>query len=87
VETFIGFAVGYLAGTKDGDQGLDRIKSSLREIAQSKEARRLASEAVTMAGALIGRRSAQGAIRTASELARVVVRQITEGPNERNSVE
>jgi hypothetical protein len=87
VETIIGFAIGYLAGTKDGEQGLERIKSSLRDIAQSKEARRLASDAVTMAGALVGRRSAQGAIRTAGGLVRVVVRQITEGPTDRNTVE
>ncbi|HKR68664.1 MAG TPA: hypothetical protein VJT16_07495 [Streptosporangiaceae bacterium] len=87
METIIGFAIGYLAGTKDGEQGLERIKSSLRDIAQSKEARRLASDAVTMAGALVGRRSAQGAIRTAGGLVRVVVRQITEGPTDRNTVE
>jgi len=87
METVIGFAAGYLAGTKDGRQGLERIKSSLRDIARSKEARRLASEAVTMAGALLGRRSAQGVLTTASGLARVVIRQITEGPNDRNSAE
>jgi hypothetical protein len=28
METIIGFAAGYLAGTKDGGQGLERIKSS-----------------------------------------------------------
>ncbi|MGN6682238.1 MAG: hypothetical protein ACTHKL_31120 [Streptosporangiaceae bacterium] len=87
METIIGFAIGYLAGTKDGEQGLERIKSSLRDIAQSKEARRLAPDAVTLAGALVGRRSAQGAIRTAGGLVRVVVRQITEGPTDRNTVE
>ncbi|HEX2320129.1 MAG TPA: hypothetical protein VHJ18_14210 [Streptosporangiaceae bacterium] len=87
METIIGFAAGYLAGTKDGGQGIERIKSSLRDIAQSKEARRLASEAVTMAGALLGRRSAQGAVKTATGLARLVIRQITEGPNDRNSAE
>jgi hypothetical protein len=87
METIIGFAAGYLTGVKDGGQGLERIKSSLRDIAQSKEARRLASEAVTMAGALLGRGSARGAVKTASGLARVVIRQMTEGPNDRNSVQ
>ena len=87
METIIGFAAGYLTGTKDGGQGLERMKSSLRDIAQSQEARRLASEAVTMAGALLGRGSARGMVRTAGDPARVVIRQITEGPNDRNSVE
>ena len=40
-----------------------------------------------MAGALLGRGSARGAVKTASGLARVVIRQITEGPNDRNSVQ
>jgi hypothetical protein len=87
METIIGFAAGYLAGTKDGSQGIERIKSSLRDIAQSKEARRLVSDAVTMAGAILGRRSAQGAVRTATGLAKVIIRQVTEGPNDRNSAE
>jgi hypothetical protein len=47
----------------------------------------MASDAVTMAGALLGRRSAQGAVKTATGLARVVIRQITEGKNDRNSAD
>ena len=82
METIIGFAAGYLIGTKDGKDGLNRIKSSLRDIAQSPEARRLAREAMKMASSITGRGSARGAAKTAGGLARVVIRQITE-PTER----
>jgi hypothetical protein len=85
METFIGFAAGYLTGTKDGSQGLEKIKTSLRDIARSAEARRMATEAMAMAGALFGRGSARGAAKTASGLARVVIRQMTEGQNEPNT--
>jgi hypothetical protein len=85
METFIGFAAGYLTGTKDGRQGLEKIKTSLRDIARSAEARRMATEAMAMAGALLGRGSARGAAKTASGLARMVIRQMTEGQNEPNT--
>ena len=85
METIIGFAAGYLTGTKDGAEGLEKIKTSLRDIAQSAEARRMAAQAVAMAGALLGRGSATGAAKAAGGLARVVIRQITEGPNDRNT--
>jgi hypothetical protein len=85
METIIGFAAGYLTGAKDGSQGLERIKSSLRDIARSAEARRLATEAVAMAGAVIGRGGARGTLKTASGLAKAVIRQITEGQNDRNT--
>jgi hypothetical protein len=94
METIIGFAAGYLAGTKDGKEGLERIRSSIRDIYRSAEARRLAAEAVAMAGAIVGKGSARSAAMTATGLAKVVIRQITEGPrppagpkgqNERNS--
>ncbi len=85
METIIGFAAGYLAGTKDGKDGLKRIRSSVRDIYQSAEARRLAAEAVAVAGAIVGRGSARGAVKTAAGLAKVVIRQITDGPDDRNT--
>jgi hypothetical protein len=85
METFIGFAAGYLTGTKDGSQGLEQIKTSLRDIARSAEARRMAREAMAMAGALLGRGSARGAVKSAGGLARMVIRQVTEGQNDRNT--
>jgi hypothetical protein len=85
METIIGFVAGYLAGTKDGKEGLQRIRSSIRDIYHSAEARRLAAEAVAVGGAIVGKGSARGAARTAAGLAKAVIRQITEGPNDRNT--
>ena len=82
METIIGFAAGYLTGTKAGRDGLERMRASVRAIARSPEARRLVTDAVTVAGAIAGRGSAKGAAKTATGLARLVIRQITE-PSER----
>ncbi len=76
METVLGFAVGYLVGTKEGKDGLARLRTSLRAIANSPEARRLATEAVTMAGALAGHSSAKSAKATASAVAELAVRRI-----------
>jgi hypothetical protein len=82
-ETIIGFAAGYLAGTKDGKEGLERIRTSIRDIYQSAEARCLAAQAVAVAGAIVGHSSARGAAKTATGLAKVVLRQISEGRGEK----
>lgn len=78
METIIGFAAGYLAGTKAGRDGLERMRSTVRAIAQSPEARRLATEAVTVGSAIVGRGSAKGAAKSATGLARLLIRQLTE---------
>ena len=78
METIIGFIAGYLTGTKEGRAGLDRARQSLRDIAHSAEARRMAGEAVAVAGSIVGRRSARGATATATSLARLVIRQVSE---------
>ena len=83
METIIGFAAGYLTGTKAGRDGLERMRSSARAIAQSPEARRLATEAVTVASAVVGRGSVRGTAKTATGLARLLIRQITEPASER----
>ncbi len=80
METIIGFAAGYLTGTRAGRDGLERMRTSVRAIAQSPEARRLVTEAVTVASAIVGRNSARGAAKTAAGVARLVIRQITEPP-------
>jgi len=85
METVIGFAVGYLTGTKVGKEGLERLRTSLRAIATSPEARRIAADAVALAGSLAGRGSARGAARTAGGLARLVIKQITDPVTDRNT--
>jgi gas vesicle protein len=78
METIIGFVAGYLTGTKDGRAGRDRARKSLRDIVNSAEARRMARQAVAVAGSMAGRRSARGASATATGLARLVIRQVSE---------
>jgi hypothetical protein len=77
METIIGFVAGYLTGSREGQAGLDRIRKSVRDIANSPEARRMAGEAVAVAGSIVGRRSNRGATATAADLARLVLRQVT----------
>lgn len=49
METLIGFAAGYLVGSKDGPDGLRRLRSSLEAILTSTETKRLTREALTLA--------------------------------------
>jgi len=59
METLIGFAAGYIAGCKDGPDGVKRLRESAAEILNSGEVKRLAGEAMSFAEALL-RRSASG---------------------------
>jgi hypothetical protein len=52
METIIGFAAGYLVGSKDGPDGLRRLRASLEAILTSKETKRLTSQALTLAGGI-----------------------------------
>jgi len=49
METIVGFVAGYLVGTREGKDGLDRLRESWHSIRTSPEVRKLAAEAVTMA--------------------------------------
>jgi hypothetical protein len=59
METLIGFAAGYIAGCKDGPDGVKRLRATATEILNSTEVRKLAGEALNFAEALL-RRSASG---------------------------
>ncbi len=78
METIIGFIAGYLTGSREGQAGLERIRKSVRDIANSPEARRMAGEAVAVAGSIVGRSSSRSATATAAGLARLVIRQVSE---------
>lgn len=52
METIIGFVAGYLAGSREGKEGLQRLRSSWQAIKTSPEVRRLAGEALSVAGGL-----------------------------------
>ncbi len=78
METIIGFAAGYLVGTKEGKAGLDRLKTSAQAIAKSPEVRRMADEAISFAGIVLRQASARGLGATATSVAGLVTHRVTE---------
>ncbi|MGQ0625281.1 MAG: hypothetical protein ACT4PP_11620 [Sporichthyaceae bacterium] len=48
METMVGFAVGFIVGTKEGRQGLAKIKDSLAYIRDSKEMQNLVGAVLTV---------------------------------------
>ena len=61
METFVGFVAGYLAGCREGKEGLTRLRESLIAIRESPEARRMAGEAVGLGLAVLRRTAGQAA--------------------------
>jgi hypothetical protein len=51
METIFGFVAGYLAGCRDGKDGVKRLRDSIEAILSSDEVRRLTSQALTVAQA------------------------------------
>jgi hypothetical protein len=51
METILGFVAGYLAGCRDGKDGVKRLRETVIAIRDSGEVRRLTAEAVTLAEA------------------------------------
>ena len=61
METIVGF-VGYLAGCREGKEGLTRLRSSWHSIRTSPEVRKLAAEAVTVAEMAVRQVSGRGGL-------------------------
>jgi hypothetical protein len=78
METIIGFAAGYLVGSKEGKAGYERLKASVQAIAKSREARRLAADGAALAGMLVRQASARGLGASASGVAEIVMRRVSE---------
>lgn len=78
METIIGFAAGYLVGSKEGKAGYERLKSSVQAIAKSHEARRIAADAASLAGMLVRQVSARGVGATATGVAELVMNRVSE---------
>jgi hypothetical protein len=74
METVIGFVAGYLVGAGDGKEGLERVRSSLRSIWNSPEARKLAAEAVTVARSAVSQVSEKALDRDAGDLTDALAR-------------
>jgi len=53
METLIGFAVGYLVGTKQGREGLAKVRESWDAIRQSPEVRQFLQTGATVAGSAV----------------------------------
>jgi hypothetical protein len=60
METILGFVIGYLAGSREGRAGLDRLRESWRGIRHSPEARKLAAEAMGVAELALRRAAGSG---------------------------
>jgi hypothetical protein len=76
VEVVIGFAVGYLVGTRQGRQGMQHALDSAQAIWASPETKRLVSEGLTtfqtVAGPAIDRMGAKSSSRRAALISTVV---------------
>lgn len=59
METIFGFVAGYIAGCKDGQDGVKRLRASVEAIMKSDEVKRLAAEAMSFAE-VAARRAASG---------------------------
>jgi hypothetical protein len=62
METIVGFVAGYLVGTREGRDGLERMRSSWHSIRTSPEVRKLAGDAMTLAESLVRQRSGSTSI-------------------------
>ena len=60
METIIGFVAGYLAGSREGKAGLERLKTSWQAIRSSPEVRKMASDAIVLAEQVVRRAPAGG---------------------------
>jgi hypothetical protein len=76
METIVGFVAGYLVGTREGKDGLDRLRSSWHSIRTSPEVRRLAGEAVSMAEMAVRQVSGRGSLGgTVGEVTDMLIRR------------
>ena len=62
METIVGFVAGYLVGTREGKDGLDRLRSSWHSIRTSPEVRKLAADAITLVEGVVRQRSGRAGI-------------------------
>ncbi|HEY2692604.1 MAG TPA: hypothetical protein VGJ50_29500 [Streptosporangiaceae bacterium] len=75
METIVGFLAGYLVGTREGRDGLNRLRSSWHSIRTSPEVRKLAGEAVTVAETVVRRATSGGLGEAAGGVTDMLVRR------------
>jgi hypothetical protein len=59
METLFGFVAGYIVGCNEGNDGIKRLRESVKAIMESGEVRRMAGEVVTVAEAAVRRAAAR----------------------------
>jgi hypothetical protein len=84
METILGFVAGYIAGAQDGRGGLERLRTSLRAIRDSPQTRRLAGEALTVAGIVARRASSEGLGGTVGGVTEMLVHRATAAAGRRD---
>jgi hypothetical protein len=62
METIVGFVAGYLVGTREGKDGLERMRSSWHSIRTSPEVRKLAADMMSLAETAMRQRSGRASI-------------------------
>jgi hypothetical protein len=75
METIVGFVAGYLVGTKEGRDGLNRLRTSWHSIRTSPEVRKLAGEAIAVAEIVVRRATSGGLGEAASGVTDMLVRR------------
>ena len=82
METIIGFIAGYLVGTREGKDGVARLRQSLEAIKTSPEVRRLAGEAITVAEGVAKQVAGRGVGAIGESAARTIVHVVGGGRQE-----
>ena len=76
METIVGFLVGYVVGSREGKEGVERLRTSWQSIKTSPEVRRLAGEALSVAEQVTQRTSARGLSAVGGTIARSITERV-----------
>lgn len=77
METVIGFVAGLVVGSREGKEGLERLRSSWQAITRSPEVRRMAGEALSVAGQVAQRATASGLGGAGETIVRALTDRVT----------
>ncbi len=76
METILGFVAGYLTGSREGREGLERLRESWRGIRNSPEARKLAADAMGIVELAVRRAAGSGLSGTANGVSGLLIRRL-----------
>lgn len=77
METIIGFLVGYVVGSREGKEGLERLRTSWKAITTSPEVRKLAGEALSVAEQVTEQTSVRSLGAVGGTIARTLTERVT----------